>query len=194
LAPRVIKVMNSDKLLSETKQRMQKALDHLREELAGVRTGRANPALLETIKVDAYSERMDLRDLASINAPEPRLLVVQVWDRNNLAAAEKAIRESDLALNPVTEGNLMRVPIPPLSEDRRREMVKIVHEKTESSRVSVRQIRREALEEVDRAEKKKELSEDEKFRFHEQVQKTTDEVSSQIENLAKMKENEIMQV
>jgi ribosome recycling factor len=173
---------------------MQKALEHLREELAGVRTGRANPALLETIKVEAYGAKMDLRDLASINAPEPRLLVVQVWDRNNLAAAEKAIRESDLALNPVTEGNLMRVPIPPLSEDRRREMVKIVHDKTEASRVSTRQIRREALEEIDRAEKKKELSEDEKFRFHEQVQKTTDEISSQIENLAKMKENEILQV
>jgi len=181
-------------LLSETKQRMQKALEHLREELAGVRTGRASPGLLETIKVEAYGSKMDLRDLASINAPEPRLLVVQVWDRSNLVAVEKAIRESDLAVNPVTENNIIRVPIPPLSEDRRREMVKIVHDKTEASRVSIRQIRREILEEVDRAEKKKEISEDEKFRFHEQVQKVTDEVSNQIETLAKNKENEILQV
>ena len=181
-------------MLSETKQRMQKALEHLREELAGVRTGRASPGLLETIKVEAYGSKMDLRDLASINAPEPRLLVVQVWDRSNLVAVEKAIRESDLAVNPVTENNIIRVPIPPLSEDRRREMVKIVHDKTEASRVSIRQIRREILEEVDRAEKKKEISEDEKFRFHEQVQKVTDEVSNQIETLAKNKENEILQV
>ena len=186
--------MYSDKLLSETKQRMQKALEHLREELSGVRTGRANPVLLETIKVDAYGTRMDLRDLASINAPEPRLLVVQVWDQSSIAAVEKAIRESELSLNPATEGNLIRVPIPSLSEDRRAEMIKIVHEKAEAARVSIRQIRRETIEEIDKAEKKKEIPEDDKFRFHEQVQKTTDEISRQVEELVKIKEKELSEV
>src|SRR4030067_2077588 len=102
--------MNPDQLVDAAKNRMQKTLDHLREELAGVRTGRASPALLEGLKVEAYGTKMDLRDLASLNAPEPRLLVVQVWDQGNVAATEKAIRDSDLALNPATENNLIRVP------------------------------------------------------------------------------------
>jgi len=186
--------MYSDNLISETKVRMQKAIEHLREELAGVRTGRASPALLEGVKVDAYGAKMDLRDLASINTPEPRLLVVQVWDQGNVAAVERAIRESGTGLNPVTENNLIRVPILPLSEERRKEMTKLVGEKTESARVAVRQIRREVLEETDKAEKRKEISEDDKFRFHEQVQKATDEISHQVENLAKAKENEILQI
>lgn len=186
--------MNLDELLTETKQRMQKALEHLREELAGVRTGRANPALLEGVKVEAYGTKMDLRDLASINAPEPRLLVVQVWDLGNVPAVERAIRASDLALNPATEGNTLRVPIPPLSEERRREMTRLVSEKTEEARVRIRQIRREGIEEIDRAEKRKAISEDDKFRFHEQVQKITDEFSSQIESLAKAKEKELLEV
>ena len=108
--------MNPDQLVDVTKSRMQKALDHLREELAVVRTGRASPSLLETIKVVAYGTKMDLRDLASINAPEPRLLLVQVWDQGSVAAIEKAIRDSDLALNPAVENNIIRVPIPALSE------------------------------------------------------------------------------
>jgi len=186
--------MNLDKLLSETKQRMQKALEHLREELAGVRTGRANPALLEGVKVDAYGAKMDLRDLASINTPEPRLLVIQVWDAGNVPAIEKAIRESGIGLNPVTENNLIRVPIPPLSEERRREMIKLVGEKSENARVSVRQIRREVLEEIDKAEKKKKISEDDKFRFHEQVQKITDEFSNQVDTTVKAKEKELLEV
>ena len=186
--------MNLDKLLSETKQRMQKALEHLREELAGVRTGRANPALLEGVKVEAYGTKMDLRDLASINTPEPRLLVIQVWDAGNVPAIEKAIRESGIGLNPVTENNLIRVPIPPLSEERRREMIKLVGEKSENARVSIRQIRREVLEEIDKAEKKKKISEDDKFRFHEQVQKITDEFSNQIDTTVKAKEKELLEV
>ena len=191
---RPFRLMNLEKLQSEAKLRMQKALEHLREGLAGVRTGRANPALLETIKVEAYGTRMDLRDLASINAPESRLLVVQVWDQGNIAAVEKSLRGSELALNPATEGNLIRVPIPSLSEDRRREMIKIVHEKAEAARVSIRQIRREAIEEIDKAEKRKEIPEDDKFRFHEQVQKTTDDISRQVEDIVKIKEKELSEV
>src|SRR3989344_4725601 len=173
---------------------MQKSLDHLREELSGVRTGRASPSLLETIKVDVYGTKMDLRDLASINAPEPRLLVVQVWDQANIAAIERAIRGSDLALNPVTENNIIRVPIPPLSEERRREMSKIVSEKLEASRVNIRQTRRDAVEAIEAAEKRKEVSEDEKFRTSEKVQKITEEFTGKVDNLAKRKESEILQI
>jgi ribosome recycling factor len=186
--------MNPDQLINDAKERMEKALSHLKEELASVRTGRANPALLESLKVEAYGSKMDLRDVASINSPEPRLLVLQVWDQANITAVEKAIRESDLALSPVTENNIIRVPIPPLSEERRREMTKIVGEKSESTRVSIRQIRREVVEGVNKAEKKKQISEDEKFKTNEKVQKITERVTSEIDNLAKGKTNEILQI
>jgi ribosome recycling factor len=186
--------MNRDQLINDAKDRMDKALSHLKEELSSVRTGRANPSLLETIKVEAYGSKMDLRDLASINSPEPRLLVAQVWDQANIAATEKAIRESDLALNPVTESNIIRVPIPPLSEERRREMTKIVGEKSESARVSIRQIRREAVDAINKAERKKQISEDEKFKTNEKVQQVTENVTNEIDNLAKGKTNEILQI
>jgi ribosome recycling factor len=186
--------MDSEKLLAETKERMNKAVAHLREELSGVRTGRANPAILEQIKVDAYGNKMDLRDLASINAPEPRLLVVQVWDQSNAAAAEKAIRESGQGLNPVSEGNLIRVSIPPLTEERRKEMTKLVHDRAEGARVAIRQIRRETMEQVEKAEKSKQMSEDDKKRLEERVQKATEEENHQIETLTKAKESEILQI
>ena len=186
--------MNPDHLVDTTKSRMQKTLDHLREELAVVRTGRASPALLEGLKVEAYGTKMVLRDLASINAPEPRLLLVQVWDQGSVAAVEKAIRDSDLALNPAVENNIIRVPIPALSEERRREMTKIVGEKSENARVGIRQIRREVVDTVGSYEKKKEISEDEKFRTNEKVQKATEEFTTQVDNLAKQKEAEILQI
>ena len=186
--------MNPDQLINDAKDRMEKALAHLKEELVSVRTGRASSALLETLKVEAYGTKMDLRDLASINSPEPRLLILQVWDNANVQAVERAIRESDLALNSTTENNIIRVPIPPLSEERRREMTKIVGDKSEGARVSVRQIRREAIDSINKAEKRKEISEDEKFRASERVQKATEEITSQIDNLAKAKMREILQI
>lgn len=186
--------MNPDQLINDAKDRMEKALAHLKEELSSVRTGRASPALLETLKVEAYGTKMDLRDLASINSPEPRLLVLQVWDNANVQAVERAIRESDLALNSATENNIIRVPIPPLSEERRREMTRIVGDKSEGARVSARQIRREAIDSINKAEKRKEISEDEKFRASEKVQKAIEEITSQIDNLAKAKMREILQI
>jgi ribosome recycling factor len=137
---------------------------------------------------------MDLRDLASINTPEPRLLVVQVWDQANIHNIEKAIRDAGQGFSPITESNLIRVPVPALTEERRKEMTKLVGEKAEAARVAIRQIRREAVEEVDRAQKSKQISEDEKFRSTDQIQKATQEFSSQVDNLAKMKENEILQI
>lgn len=186
--------MDLQTIQNTTRTKMQKALEHLKEELSGVRTGRANPALLESIKVEAYGTKMDLRDLASINAPEPRLLVIQVWDQGNAAGIEKGIRDSNLGLNPATEGNLIRVPIPPLTEERRKEMTKTINEKSEAARVSIRQIRREAVEAIDKAEKSKEISEDEKFRSSEAIQKITEELTVEVEKFSKMKENEILQI
>jgi len=186
--------VNPDQLVDDAKSRMEKALAHLKEELSSVRTGRASPALLENLKVEAYSTKMSLRDVASINAPEPRLLVLQIWDQANVQAVERAIRDSDLALNPITESNLIRVPIPQLSEERRREMTKIVGDRGESARVSIRQIRREAIDNIHKAEKKKNISEDEKFRTSEKVQKITEEVTASINNLAKQKTSEILQI
>lgn len=186
--------MNPDQHISETRQKMEKALEHFRDELNGVRTGRATPALLETIKADVYGTKMDLRDLASIRAPEPRLLALQVWDSANVGAVEKAIRDCDLSLNPVTENNIVRVPIPPLSEERRREMTKLASEKAEAARVAIRQIRREAVDAINSAEKSKKISEDEKFRSSEKVQKVTEEFSSTVDSIAKQKESEILQI
>ncbi len=186
--------MNPDRLINDAKDRMEKALAHLKEELSSVRTGRASPALLETLKVEVYGTKMDLRDLASINSPEPRLLVLQVWDQANVSQVEKAIRESDLALNPVTENNIIRVPIPPLSEERRREMTKIVGEKSEAARISIRVIRREAVDATNKAEKRKEISEDEKFKTSEKVQKVTENITREVDTLVKEKTNEVLQI
>lgn len=173
---------------------MQKALEYFREEISSIRTGRATPALIETLKIDAYGSKMDLRDLASINAPEPRLLVIQVWDQANVQPIEVAIRKSDLAVNPVIENNLIRIPVPSLSEERRREMTKLVGEKSEKARVAVRQIRRDAVDKIQGAEKNKEISEDQKFKASDSIQKITDEFSKQLDEAAKQKENEILQI
>lgn len=186
--------MDSEKLITDLRERLGKATTHLREELSGVRTGRAHPSLLEQIKVDAYGQKMDLRDIASINAPEPRLLTVQVWDQGNTTFAEKAIREAGLGFNPQSEGNLIRVPIPPLTEERRKEMTKLVHERTEAARVTVRQIRREVIDDLQKAEKGKDISEDESKRLSAQVQKLVEETNHQVENQAKTKESEILQI
>lgn len=186
--------MNPEQHLSETKQKMQKSHERFQEDLASVRTGRANATLLDNIKVDAYGTKMNLRDLASVNAPEPRLLVLQVWDHANIQPVELAIRNSDLAVNPVTENNIIRVPIPPLSEERRREMTKLVHDKAEAARVNIRQIRRDGVEKINTAEKNKEISEDEKFKLNEKVQKATEESIASVDNTAKQKENEVLSI
>lgn len=186
--------MNTEAHLAETKQKMQKLQERFQEDIASVRTGRANATLLDNIKVDAYGSQMDLRDLASVNAPEPRLLVLQVWDHANIAPVELAIRNSDLAVNPVTENNIIRIPIPPLSEERRREMTKLVQTKAEAARVNIRQIRRDAVEKINTAQKSKEISEDEKFTLNEKVQKTTQDLIASVDNTAKQKETEVLSI
>ncbi|MEX0616966.1 MAG: ribosome recycling factor [Candidatus Woykebacteria bacterium] len=183
-----------EQLISDTKQKMQKALEHLRSELSSVRTGRANPGLVEQLKVEAYGSTMPLRDLSSINAPEPRLLIVQPWDAGNTAPIVKALRDSGLGLNPAEENNVIRVPIPALTEERRRELVKVVHEKVEDSKVAVRGVRREVMEKLEKDEKGSLISKDERHRYEGEVQKAVDEVIKEIDQTLKFKETELSQI
>jgi ribosome recycling factor len=180
--------------LQKARQRMDGAIEALRREFAGVRTGKASPALLDTIRVDAYGSMLPLNQVGSVSAPEPRMLMVQPWDKSLIKATEKALRESDLGLNPSNDGSVIRIPIPPLTEERRKEYVKLLHKLTEEARVAVRNVRREANDEVKHRQKDEGLSEDDVRREQAEVQKLTDQYIAKIEELMKHKEAEIMEV
>ena len=184
----------ADPDLSDVQRRMNGALEVLRQELAGLRTGRASVSLLEPISVEAYDTQMPLNQVATINAPEPRLLTVQVWDRSMTKAVEKAILKSDLGLNPTTDGSLIRVPIPELNEERRRDLAKIASKYTEQARVAVRNVRRDGMDMLKRLEKEGEISQDDQHLWGEEVQEMTDELIKQIDALLGVKDKEIMQV
>src|SRR3990167_1636511 len=186
--------MDLDNLTSETKDRMAKAIAHLDEELKGIRSGRATPALIEGVKVLAYGNPMSLRDVASINSPEPRLLVVQPWDAGNIDPVVKAIRESGLGFNPAVDSNVIRVPVPALTEERRLELAKLVNEKSEGSRVAVRAVRHEAMERVEKDKKANRIGEDEQKRLEHEVQKATDEAMKLLEEKVKAKQEELAQI
>lgn len=178
----------------ETRGRMEDAFDAVRREFGTVRTGKASPALLEHVRVEAYETTMPLEQLATISAPEPRLLVVQPWDKSLMATIEKSIRSSDLGLNPSNDGSLIHVPIPPLNEERRQELVKVLHKMAEEGRVSVRNARRSANDEIKKQMKESEISEDEGHRTMDEVQKLTDDYISKIDELLEAKEKEVMEV
>jgi len=180
--------------LKVARERMDKAIEALRREFASVRTGKASPARLETVRVEAYGSHVPLNQVASVSAPEPRLLVVQPWDRAMLGPVEKAIMTSDLGLNPSNDGKIVRVPIPALTEERRREYVKVLHKMAEDGRVAVRQARKEANDDIKRRQKDGEISEDQARREQDEVQKLTDRHIQQIDELMKHKEAEIMEV
>ncbi len=180
--------------LTQTKSRMAKALDDLRAELAGVRTGRASLGLLDHIRVEYYGTPTPLNQVATLGVPEPNLLTIQPWDPSLLPAIDKAIRSSDLGLNPVNDGKMLRVPIPPLTEERRKELVKHVHKVLENHRTAVRNIRRDANEELKRLLKEKKISEDEERRALEEIQKMTDEFAEKLEAQGKAKEREILEL
>jgi ribosome recycling factor len=180
--------------LDELKSRMQKSIGALKDELAGLRTGRASASLLEPVSVEAYGSRMPLNQVATVTVPEPRLLNVQVWDRGLAGAVEKAIRSSGLGLNPAAEGAVIRVPLPELNEERRRELTKVAHSYAEQARVAVRHIRRDGLDLLKKLEKDGELGQDESRRLGEQVQSATDAAVAEIDDIVAVKEQEIMQV
>jgi len=180
--------------LEQARQRMEKALDAMRREFASVRTGKASPALLDTVRVEAYGAMVPLNQVATIQAPEPRLLVLSPFDRATMKPIEKAIVEAGLGLNPSNDGKVIRVPIPALTEERRREFVKVLHRYAEEGRVAVRQARKDANDDIKRREKAGELSEDDSRRQQEQVQKLTDQYTAKIDELLKHKEAEVMEV
>ena len=181
-------------LLRETGVRMQKALQSLEADLKSVRTGRASPALLERVKVDYYGTATPLNQLAVISAPEPHLLVVRPYDPSSLGDIERGIQQADLGLNPNNDGRIIRVPIPRLTEERRRELVKQVNRRVEETKVTIRNIRRDTLEELREYEDESLISEDEFTRARDQLQELTDSYTEKAEGVAERKEQDIMQV
>ena len=186
--------MPEDMLLKDLRRRMDGALEVLRKEFGGLRTGRASASLLEPIMVNAYGNTVPLNQVASINVPEPRMITVQVWDRGVVKAVDKAIRESGLDLNPQTEGQTIRVPIPDLNEERRRNLTRVAAKYAEDARVSVRNVRRDGIETLRRLEKESELSQDEHRKQQREVQHLTDEYISRIDEALTQKDREILQV
>jgi ribosome recycling factor len=180
--------------LGDLKRRMQGALNVFKNELSGLRTGRASASLLDPIVVDAYGSTMPLNQVATVSVPESRMLSVQVWDRSMVHAVEKAIRESNLGLNPIIEGTLMRLPIPELNTERRTQLVKIAHKYAEATRVSIRHVRRDGMDELKELEKEGLLSEDSVRSYSDKVQKLTDETIAEADKMLATKEQEIMQV
>jgi len=178
----------------EARAQMEKALEAMRREFSGVRTGKASPALLDLVRVDAYGSKMPLNQVATVSAPEPRMLIVQPWDKGLVAVVEKAIRNAELGLNPATDGGVIRVPIPALNEERRREMVRMLHKLAEEGRVAVRHARQEANKSLKQQQSDSELSEDDARRQMDEVQKLTDEYIGKIDHLLKAKEEEVMEV
>jgi len=180
--------------INEIKRRMHGATQVLKQELGGLRTGRASASLLEPVQVEAYGTHMPLNQLATVSVPEPRLLSVQVWDRSMVHAVEKAIINSNLGLSPSTEGQVLRLRIPELNQDRRKEMVKVAHKYAEAARVAVRHVRRDALDLLKKLEKDGKVSEDDQVRMAAEVQKATDQGIHEIDASLAAKEKEIMQV
>lgn len=183
-----------DPVLREAESKMAKSVEHFGTELTQIRTGRANPALIDRIMVPYYGTPTPLNQLAQITAPEPRLLVVQVYDKSQMGAIEKALRTSEQGLNPANDGQVIRVPIPPLTEERRREYVKLVRQKAEEARVAIRNVRRDELHRIDQMQKDGDIAEDESKRAHARLQKITEAQIEKIDALANRKEREVMEV
>jgi ribosome recycling factor len=177
---------------ADLERRMKGAVEALRHDLSGLRTGRANTALLDPITVEVYGSQMPLNQVATVSAPEPRLLSVQVWDKSNIGPVEKAIRSAGLGLNPVNDGNNIRLPIPDLTEERRKELAKLAHQYAEKARVAIRNVRRDGMDALKADENKKEISEDERKRGETEVQKLTDEIIKQADEVMTQKEQEIL--
>jgi ribosome recycling factor len=180
--------------LEETRKKMEKTIKNFKEELAHIRTSRASISLLEGIKVDCYGTKMPITQLATINVVEGRMLVIQPWDPNLVKEIEKAIQKSDLGVNPTSDGKTIKIVIPPLSEERRKELVKVVGKMAEEARIAIRNLRRDILDKFKTAKKKGEISEDEYIQLEKKVQKLTDEFIKKIDTLLKEKEKEILTV
>ena len=186
--------MSFNELKSDMETRVQKTIESLKKDFSGLRTGRASTALLDSIMVDAYGSVVPINQVANVSVPEARMLSVNVWDKNLLKHVEKAIRESSLGLNPMNDGVGLRIPLPPLSEERRIELTKIAGRYTEDAKVAVRNIRRDVLDKIKKMKNDNEISEDEQKRYEEEVQKITDNATKEMDELLKAKDAEIKQV
>ena len=183
----------TDKAISDAESKMKSANEALRRDLATLRTGRASTGIVEHLQVEAYGSPMPLNQLASLSVPEARLITIQPWDKQNLAQIERAILQANLGLNPSNDGTILRIPIPALTEERRKELVKMVHQRVEEGRVSLRNARRDSIDQVRSQEKKKEVSEDERRRAEDRLQKLTDDYTNKINELGQAKEKELME-
>lgn len=187
-------IASSKEAMAQARTRMEKAVEDFRKELAGVRTGRANVTLLDHIRVDYHGTSMPVNQLGTLSVPEATMIVISPWDPSAVQMIDKAIRTSDLGLNPTNDGKIVRVPIPPLTEDRRKEIVKHLHKVLENHRTAVRNIRRDVKEAVDKLEKDKKISQDEQKRTLEELEKLTHSETKKIEDLSAVKEKEILEV
>jgi len=183
-----------EQILLNTNSKMQKAVDALTRDLAGIRTGRATPALVEHIRVDYHGVPTPVNQIASISVPEAKMILIQPWARTSIRSIEKAILQSNLGLNPTNDSNIIRITIPPLSEERRKELTKVVHKRLEEARVTLRNLRRESIEKLKGGEKNKEISQDQYARASEQLQKLTDNFIEKVDDIGQDKETEIMEV
>ncbi len=181
-------------LYREAEERMKKSVEAVRNEFAHIRTGKASAALLDGIRVDYYGSMVPIQQVANITVPEPRLISIQPWEKNMVPVIEKAIRQSDLGLNPNNDGRVIRVPIPTLTEERRKDLVRLVHKLAEEGRVAIRNIRRDVNEKIKKMEKDHEISEDDAHRELDEIQKLTDSYIEKIDELMKLKEKEILEV
>lgn len=186
--------MSEEKIVTDLRRRMDGAIDVLRKEFGGLRTGRASANLLDPVQVEAYGNKMPLTQVGTVSVPEPRLILVQVWDKGNVKATEKAIREAGLGLNPQTEGQSIRVPVPDLSEERRKELVRVAAKYTEQARVSVRNVRRDGLDLLKKQEKDSAITQDQHRKLDKEIQTLTDATVKRIDEMLAAKEKEILQV
>lgn len=180
--------------ISALKKRMDGTISALKHDLAGLRTGRASAALLDPVMVDAYGQKTPINQVGNVNAPEPRLITVQIWDKTMVAPVEKAVRNAGLGLNPVVDGQNLRIPLPELNEERRRELVKVGHEYAEKAKVAIRHVRRDGMEEIKKAEKDSDIGKDDARSLSDEVQKMTDDHVTLVDKTVAEKEIEIMQV
>src|ERR1700723_1501092 len=187
-------ISNTKEAMAQARTRMEKAVEDFRKELAGVRTGRASVAILDHIRVDYHGTSMPVNQLGSLSVPEPMSIVISPWDPSAVPLIDKAIRTSDLGLNPTNDGKVVRVPIPPLTEDRRKDLVKHIHKVLENHRTAVRNIRRDIKEAVEKLEKDKKISEDDRKRTLDELEKVTHQESKKIEDLSAAKEKEVMEL
>ena len=178
---------------ADLQRRMTGAIEALKHDLGGLRTGRASASLLEPVTVEVYGAHMPLMQIATVSVPEPRMITVQVWDRSNVNAVEKAIRSAGLGLNPISEGQTLRLPIPDLTEERRKELAKLAGQYAEKAKIAVRNVRRDGMDQLKQDEKKHEISEDDRKRLEAEVQKLTDETIAEIDAASAAKEKEILQ-